>query len=425
MNPNRLIFKKSIKKTGSIIAKWLVIIFIISMLIGISSAIFLIALAKAEQLRALNPKIILLLPLAGFVSSYSFQKWGKDVIAGNKLIVARIRENSLKLPFKMAPFIFLSTLWSHLFGASVGREGTAVQMATAIAEKVGSYFKLSKSELKALIIAGVAGGFGAVFGTPWSGALFALEALHKEKFSLKNFIIALSASFLSNYIASQFPVNHNHYPTINFTVNKFQQGFTLLFAACLFGFAAQTFIKSVDFLNKILIRIKSIPWRTFAGGLLILALVFVIQSNKYNGLGVSYIIQSFSEVAPMQDFAFKILLTTLAIASGFKGGEVTPLFFIGATFGSALSPYLHLPSDVLAGMGLVAVFGAASKSPLASSILGIELFGWAFGPYSIFACFVSFLFSGKHSIYTQESTYNYRMHRWIKIAKEGLRNRFI
>lgn len=383
--------------------KWLVIAFIISVFIGSSVAFFLLSLESVTEFRESNLWIIWLLPIAGLIIGLSYHYLGNAVVKGNNLLLEEFNSPQQIIPFKMAPLVLFGTLLTHLCGGSAGREGTAVQMGGAIADQFTKLFKLSDADRKLILIMGISGGFAAVFGTPIAGAIFALEIMVVGRMRYETLLPSIIASVASNYICLLWGVHHTSY-VIPEVPNM--DGLNLLvtvFAGILFGLTALWFSKSIHFVSAFSSKIISYPpFRPFIGGIFIALFVFFMGSTKFIGLGIPTIVEAFQVSLPVSDFAIKLLITAFTLGVGFKGGEVTPLFFVGATLGSALFTFLPLPVALLAGMGFVAVFSGATNTPIACTFMGIELFGAESAVYIALACFVAYLFSGHTGIYSSQ-----------------------
>jgi len=385
--------------------KWLLLSLVIGTLVGITCSALLASLNWSTNYREANKYIIWFLPLGGLFVGLLYHYFGESISKGNNQLLEEAVNPTQIIPLKMAPFIFLGTVVSHLFGASVGREGTAVQIGGAIADQFSRWSKFTITDRKIIILMGISSGFAGLFGTPLAGAIFALEVvlIGKIKYNaiLPCLLVAVVANFISREVAHLLDVPHTHYQILEVPKLTILNFFTCIFCGVLFGIVSISFSKGVHFFQQFSRYIQYPPLRPVIGGAVIAVLVYFI-GTKYIGLGVSTILESFTTQMNSYDFVIKIILTTFCIAFGFKGGEVTPLFFIGATLGSTMSFWLPLPIGLLTGMGFVAVFSGATNTPIACTFMGIELFGMDSGVYIAIACIVAYLFSGHTGIYNSQ-----------------------
>ncbi len=383
--------------------RWVSVCLLIGFCIGTASAVFLQSLNWATDYRENNLWLVALLPVGGLLVGLLYYYFGKNAEAGNNLLIDTIHEPKEIIPFRMASFVYLGTITTHLLGGSAGREGTALQMAGSIADQFSKPLRLTTTERKILLIAAVAGGFGSVFGTPLAGAIFALEFFFIGRVRYNALFPAFLTAIIADLVTKLWQTPHTHYHITTTPQVSFLTLVYAVIAGVIFGLCAKTFSTGMHRASAIFkSSISYPPLRPFVGGVIVALAVWAIGTTKYIGLGIPTIVQSFDQQLPAYDFAIKIVLTIITLSAGFKGGEVTPLFFVGATLGNALSLFIPLPTGLLAGMGFVAVFAGATNTPIACSIMAIELFGVECGVYVAIACIVSYLLSGHSSIYSRQ-----------------------
>ena len=381
--------------------KWLSISFVVGILAGTASGALLASLEWATQVRESHVWIIAFLPLAGFFSGWIYHRFGIRVEAGNNLLLEEIHNPKDIIPFRMAPLVLLGTVLTHLFGGSAGREGTALQMGASLADQLTKLLRFQGVNRRILLTAGISGGFASVFGTPLAGTIFGMEVIAIGSLRYDALFPCLIAATVGDRVTLRLGLHHTAYRHAPFIPKLTTQGLiSAIVAGAIFGIVAMLFTQlthqiSHEFKEKI----SYPPIRPMFGGALVALIVWVSGTTKYIGLGIPTIVEAFSTQLPPWDFAAKVGLTALTLGAGFKGGEVTPLFFIGATLGNALSLILALPTALLAGMGFVGVFAGAANTPIASTLMGMELFGLESGVFVGIACVVSYIFSGHAGIY--------------------------
>lgn len=411
--------------------KWTAITIPVAATVGSIVAFFLWSLDAVTLIRHNNEWLLFLLPVAGVFIYFLYKYLGKNAEAGNNLIMEEIHEPGGGVPLRMAPLVLVTTIITHLFGGSAGREGTAVQIGGSLAGLLGKWFRLTKEDIRIVLMTGIAAGFGAVFGTPLTGAIFALEVLTVGRISHKALLPCLMASVLADITCSAWQVHHTHYhisiqETITSTIRFVHFDFLLLLkvigAGICFGLAGYLFSRLSHTIKTYSHQFIPVKWMIpFTGGIIIIILTAVLGTHDYLGLGVTNpnpggvsIVSSFQEGgAGHLSWFWKLLFTAVTLGMGFKGGEVTPLFFIGAALGNTIAFFTGAPVDLLAGLGFIAVFAGATNTPIACTIMGVELFGGEYILYYAVACFSAYYFSGHTGIYQAQR---------IAVSKAGTRS---
>jgi len=368
---------------------------------GVASAVFLEALERVTVFRVAHAPIVYALPLAGLTIGAFYERFGASIRGGTNLVLDAVHTDGAQVPLRMAPMVLVGTVLTHLFGGSAGREGTAVQMGSSLADAVAHALGLRGPARRQIIAAGVAGGFGSVFGTPIAGTVFGLEFVRVGRIEYDALLPALVSAVIGDLTTRALGIGHTAYPApaaLALTAPVF--GKWLLFGVVA-GFVTLLFVELLQRLKKLLEeRVPRLPVRMFVGGLLVVALWRLVGTSDYLGLGVPGIVRAFVDPhLPADAFAWKLVFTVVTLASGFLGGEVTPLFFVGASLGNVLGRVLGLPLDMAAGIGMAAVFGAAANTPLALSIMAAELLGATVFPHVVVVCVVAYLASGHRGIY--------------------------
>ncbi len=418
-------------KVAHQVIRWLLLILPISIATGCLVALFLWLLESATQIRKAHLWIIGFLPVAGVFIHWIYSRYGKSTEAGNDLILDAIHQEAKgEIPLRMAPLVLATTVITHLFGGSAGREGTAIQMGGSVADFCAKTYRLRAEDRRILLMAGIAAGFGAVFGTPVAGAVFALEVLAIGRIQYDALFPCLIASLVGDVVCTMFPIHH---PSFSIAYSSHEVGgagafasiaFLLLLAkvflagAC-FGLVSRLFARLSYYIKQLSHRLIIRPWQIpILGGLLVLGISYLLGTADYLGLGVYAsgssgvsILSAFNEGgADTFSWFWKLLLTAITLGMGFKGGEVTPLFFIGATLGHTLATVSGSPVDLFAGLGFIAVFAGATNTPLACMLMGVELFGAENVLLYAVACFTAYYFSGHAGIYTSQQLATPKFH---------------
>ncbi len=390
------------------LGRWVFLGVAVGILAGGSSAAFLTMLEWATDTRNANDWLLYLLPVAGLAVGYSYHAYAGNAALGNNLLLEEIHQPTAWLPRRMAPMVLITTVITHLFGGSAGREGTAIQMSGSLSDGViARLAKLTGADRRILLIAAISGGFGAVFGVPIAGFVFGLEVQSLGRIRHDAIVPALVAAIVGDRVVALLGVEHTAVPTFDALELTFTLAVQLLGAGIAFGLVAIAFIELTNGCKHLMARLVGWPpMRPFVGGVIVIGLTLVAGTRDYLGLSVPLIVDAVTAdpltgVASVAAFAFawKVLFTAVTLGSGFQGGEVTPLFVIGATLGATLGHLFGAPVGVFAAVGFVSVFAGATNTPIACTIMGVELFGSAIIVPLAIGCVTSYLFSSNRGIY--------------------------
>ncbi len=384
--------------------KWLVLGASVGVACGAASALFLWLLERATSWRLAHERLVFALPVAGLGIGWLYERYGQAIKAGNNLIIDAIHDDGPELPLRMAPLVLCGTVLTHVFGGSAGREGTAVQMGASLADALAHRLRLDKPLRRQLLAAGVAGGFGSVFGTPLAGAMFGLEFIVLGRIEYQALVPALAASVVGDLTTRALGIHHTSYPLVHtLPLTPLLLAKWLVFAVAV-AVVTFVFIELIHLLKRRgELAIPRLPIRMGLGGVAVVGMWQLVGTSDYLGLGVPTIVRAFSDPGlPAAAFALKLAFTLVTLAAGFLGGEVTPLFFVGAALGNVLARLLGIPLEMGAGVGLAAVFAAAANTPIALSLMATELLGAAILPHVVIVCLVAYALAGRRSIYSAQ-----------------------
>lgn len=373
---------------------------------GALAAVFGRGLLAIGAVRDAHPgRWLPFLPLAGAVIAWCYRRWGSRAGRGMGLVIDAAFDEEETIPRRLIPMIFLSTWATHLFGGSAGREGVAVQMGAALGRGAGRLLPMQNAK-KLLLKAGMAAGFGGLFRTPFAAALFAVEVTAVGRLDLEALLPVLVASLTASWTSGALGLEKF---TVELTGLPVLDGPMALRLACLglcFGLVGALFAiglgRAKAFLGQ---RMHNPVARAALVGAVVAVASLACHWGRYSGLGTNLITAAFAGgTVYWYDWLAKLLFTVVTLAGGFQGGEVTPLFSIGASLGVWLAPLAGVPVPVAAAAGYCAVFGAASRTLLAPALIAGEVFGWEFLPFGLLCCAAARVCSGGATIYPAQRT---------------------
>ena len=381
--------------------KWIIISIITGVVGGAVGSIFHLSVELATKTRIEHSWILYLLPFGGLLIVFMYKK-GMKGDPGTNLVINSIRTDG-KVPFLMAPLIFLGTVITHLFGGSAGREGAALQLGGSIGSQIGNLIGLDEKDMHLITLCGMSSVFSALFGTPLTATFFAMEVISIGIIHYSAFIPCIVSSVTAYYISIYFvlaPVrfNLNVIPEISL-INIVK----VMILGSLCAVVSIIFCNLLHKSNNISKKIISNAYvRVFIGGIIIVLLTIIIGTRDYNGAGMDVILNAMNGTAKPEAFLLKMIFTAITISVGYKGGEIVPTFFIGATFGCVVGKFLGLDPCFGAAVGLVALFCGVVNTLITSIILSIELFGAGNIVLFAIACGVSYMESGYYSLYSSQ-----------------------
>lgn len=382
--------------------KWVFFAVVVGLVGGAIGSVFHIAIDIVTECRGENTWVIYLLPLGGLLLAFLYKFCKKFGKLDTNCVLEAVKTEE-KVPVIMAPLIFVSTVITHFLGGSAGREGAALQLGGSIGYNIGKLFKLSKKDLHIIVMTGMSAVFAALFGTPLTAAVFALEVVSVGVKYYAGLVPCVLAAIVGSRLALLFGLHPVHFDSVNIaavTPDTLTKAVILAILCALVSILFCVSIKKCEHLMDKLIPNSYL--RGAVGGALIIVLTLLSGGYDYNGAGMNIITEAISGTARPEAFLLKIIFTVITISAGFKGGEIVPAFFIGSTFGCVAGGLLGLDPGFGAAIGFVALFCGAVNCPLASTILALEVFGEEGILIFALVCAVSYMMSGRFSLYKSQ-----------------------
>lgn len=393
-------FKNSVERI-LVLLKWIVFAGITGAVLGVVGAYFARSITFVTEVRTNHPWILYLLPLIGLVIVFVYKFENKG--GGTNLVLESV-ERGEEVPFRMAPMIFVATVLSHFGGASAGREGAALQLGGSIAQAIGKVFKLDEKNTKIMIMCGMAAGFSALFGTPLAATVFALEVVTVGMVHYSALVPCTVASLTAFEVAHLCGGHAERFHVAEIPEFALKGALMIGLLALLCAGLSVIFCKTLHGAEHLYKKhIKNPYLRIFAGGVLVIILSKVLGTTDYLGGGMNIVERAVEGEVIWCAFILKLLFTAVSLGAGFKGGEIVPTLFVGGTFGCLFGKLAGFSPSLCAACGMIALFSAVTNSPLASLVLGFELFGFEGMPYYLIAVAIGYMESGYFGLYHSQT----------------------
>lgn len=385
-----------------IFSKWIVFSCLIGAVVGAVGGAFHEAVNLATAYREAHSGVIYLLPLAGLAILGLYQLCGLPRDPGTNYVLVAVREND-PIRLRMAPLIIISTVLTHLSGGSSGREGAALQMGSSISDRLGRLMGLDGKDERIIMMCGMAAGFSALFGTPLAAAVFAMEVCSVGVMYYAAIFPCMLSSLLATLVARQLGCHPAAFSLAEVPALSYPMVPRVLALGMLCAAVAILVCTVFGVTHRFFVRYLKRPYvRIAVGGLLVVLLTLLFGTHAYNGAGMDVIARAVAGEARPEAFLLKLILTAITLGSGFKGGEIVPSFFIGATFGCFYGAFLGIPAGFAGALGMTAVFCGVTNCPLTSILLSYELFGGDGLPLFALCVAVSYMLSGYRGLYSEQ-----------------------
>lgn len=394
--------------------RWLILSCAAGVFIGLVGVAFHYGIQEATQLRTAYPHLLLLLPVTGVLIVLLYRVCGMERDRGTNLVLVAVRQ-AHPMRLRTAPLIFLSTVLTHLAGGSAGREGAALQLGGSMAETAGRILELDEKDRRVLTMCGMSAAFSALFGTPLTAAIFSMEVVSVGVMYYSAMVPCLISSLTALELAKLLGVHPEQYAISG--IPSLSSLSIVQSAALGIGCALLSilFCRAVHLAPHLYDRVTKKPvLKALLGGVLLLALTALVGSQDYNGAGSHVIELALAGEARPEAFLLKILFTAITLGAGFRGGEIVPVLFTGATFGCVAGPLIGLPPSFAGALGMAGVFCGATNCPISSILLAYELFGGQSLPLFALCCGVSYMMSGYSGLYSEQKiVYSKFRTEWI------------
>lgn len=396
-------YAKKISRHFLLFLKWTLISAVVGVVVGGFSTLFAFIMNTVTEYREKNDYIILFLPLAGILTVFLYSAFKYKNDKGTNLVLSTIHAQS-EIPFRMAPLIFITTILTHFFGGSAGREGAALQLGGSIGNQLGRWFKLDDADKRVVVLCGMSAAFSALFGTPLAAAVFSMEVVSVGVMYYAALVPCVFSSLIASYFAVSFKIKEIDLSGILFPELGAINALETVLLSILCAVVSILFIILLHTTGDLFRKYMKNPYvRITIAAVIIVALSFILGTRDYNGAGMNVIAKSVNGEAVPYAFILKMIFTAITIEAGFRGGEIVPSLFIGATFGCTFGTIIGFSPSVCAAVGMTAVFCGVTNCPITSLLISLELFGSEGIPYFMIAVAVSYFMSGYYGLYKDQT----------------------
>ena len=391
-------FKHILNRLG-ILLRWMGFAIYTGVILGVIGAIFSNCLRKSIAMRIESPHLIFLLPVGGviIVALYKLLNYSKD--GGTDLVLESVQSGK-EIPLKMTPLIFAGTILTQAFGGSAGREGAALQIGGSVGNQIGKLFNIDKADKKVFVMCGMSAAFSALFGTPIASAIFSMEVVNIGIMQYSALVPCVISSLVASAVAVRLGTVPEHFVVTNILDFSFVTAIKTILLACLCAGVSVIFCILLKSVRKFMSSfIQNQFGRIVFGATVIITLTVFLNTWDYSGTGMELIEKAINEKSHSSDFIWKMIFTSITLASGFKGGEIVPSFCIGATFGCLFGYLFNMSPSLCASIGMVSLFCGVTNCPISSLIIALELFGMDAIHYYMLAIAISYMLSGYYGLY--------------------------
>lgn len=387
---------------GVVSVKWVVFSIIVGTIVGLCGTAFYYGMTFVTLVRIQNPRIIFLLPIGGLIIVGLYHLLHDEKDTGTNLVISAIHSGD-NLPFRMAPLIFISTLITHLFGGSAGREGAALQIGGSIGNALGKLFRFDEKDKHVMIMCGMSAAFSALFGTPMAAAIFSMEMVSVGIMYYIALVPCVISSLVAHGIAVYFGVSNELFLIDDIPSFGILSSIKISVLAILCALVSILFCVVLHQSEALYKKFFKNPYlRVFAGGCIIVVLTLLVGNQNYNGTGINIIEKCLDGSVRPEAFLLKIIFTALTLGAGYKGGEIVPSFFTGAAFGCLFGNLLGFSPTLCTAVGMTSVFCGVTNCPITSLLISFELFGYDGMPYFLLSVAFSYMLSGYFGLYRSQ-----------------------